>query len=157
MLSAEKISPAQEIQPEYSAATLTAIARRKWGESLDSGFQVIPDVLFRCQRILGLDALDVVILLNITTHWWEAEDLPHPRPSVIARRLGVTTRTVERRIARLQRTGFLKRLESRLKKGRTVRQFDLAGLVAKLRVVSVENLKWRRAHGARMATETDAS
>ena|ERR1035438_2852620 len=68
------------------------IARMKWGNSLNSGFQIIPDVLFRCQKILGLEVIDLVILLNITTHWWEYDDLPHPRPSVIARRMNLSTR-----------------------------------------------------------------
>jgi hypothetical protein len=36
-----------------------------------------------------LDSIDVVILLNITLHWWEMSDLPHPRPSTIAKRMGI--------------------------------------------------------------------
>ena len=34
----------------------------------------------------------------------ERADLPHPRPSVIANRIGVKTRTVERRTKELQKT-----------------------------------------------------
>jgi hypothetical protein len=121
------------------------IARKKWGESLDAGFQIIPDVLFRCQKILGLEAIDVVILLNITTHWWEYDDLPHPRPSIIAKRMNVSTRTVERRIAALQKAGILPRLPPQHKKGKTVRPYDLHGLVEKLKVLSAGNLIRRRA------------
>jgi DnaD N-terminal domain len=121
------------------------IARKKWGDSLDAGFQIIPDVLFRCQAILGLEPIDVVILLNITTHWWEYDDLPYPRPSIIAKRMDVSTRTVERRIVELQKKGFLMRLAPQHKKGKTVRPYDLSGLVEKLKVLSAGNLALRRA------------
>ena len=121
-----------------------AFAREKWGASLYAGFQIIPNVLFRCQKLLGLDPVEVVVLLNITTHWWEREDLPHPRPSVIAKRMNVSTRTVERHIVALQRKGFLRRLTPRKKGGRMVRPFDLGGLVEKLKAVSTVNLVRRR-------------
>jgi predicted transcriptional regulator len=120
------------------------IARKKWGHSLNAGFQIIPDVLFRCQKILGLEAADVVILLNITTHWWEYDDLPYPRPSIIAKRMNLSTRTVERRISELQEKGFLIRLSSQRKKGKTIRPYDLSGLVEKLKLLSTGNLVRRR-------------
>lgn len=121
------------------------IARKKWGHSLDAGFQIIPDVLFRCQKLLDLEAVDVVILLNITTHWWEYDDLPYPRPSIIAKRMNLSTRTVERRISEMQKNGFLIRLASERKKGKTIRPYDLSGLVEKLKLFSTGNLVRRRA------------
>ena len=54
-------------------------ARKKWGnEVFESGYQMFPDVLLRCQRFLGLEAMDVLILMNITMHWWSYDDLPIP-------------------------------------------------------------------------------
>ena len=138
--------PFSDEQPENTIPIPPgAVARDKWRSALDSGFQTIPNVLFRCQRHLGLDAVDVVILLNITMHWWQDGTLPHPRPSVIAQRMKVSTRTVERRIIRLQKNGFLTRLEAREKKGKSVRPFDLSGLVHKLESMSAVNLIRRRA------------
>lgn len=163
MSDAENVNTATKPEEPFPSESILEssgkFARKKWGESLDAGFQIIPDVLFRCQKILGLHPLDVVILLNITTHWWGKDDLPHPRPSVIARRMGVTTRTVERRLSRLQNDGFLVRLHSARKKGRAVRRFDLSGLVEKLKGVSTENLKMRRSNSemnVRRGTNTDA-
>jgi hypothetical protein len=149
MVSAAPENTEQENPPEEFLNGVGKEARKKWAYALDAGFQIIPDALFRCQKILGLKPLDVVILLNITIHWWAKEDLPHPRPSVIANRTGVTTRTVERRLIWLQENGFLNRLPSVTKKGRAVRKFDLSGLVAKLQAVSAENLKLRRSRGGR--------
>jgi hypothetical protein len=105
----------------------------KWGIAALPGFQLVPNVLFRAQRHLGLDSVDVVILLNIALHWWGPGRLPFPSPGIIANRMGVSRRTVERRIARLEERGFLRRLppwgnDSRVRQ----RPFEMTGLVTKL-------------------------
>ncbi len=109
-------------------------SRMKWGdECIDSGFQIFPDVLLKCQRFMDLEAIDVVILLNITMQWWKFDELPYPRPSAIARRMAVSTRTVERRIGKLQKLGLLVRRPSEEVRGKTVRKYDLSGLVRELK------------------------
>lgn len=118
-------------------------SRQKWGTAANAGFQIIPDVLFRCQRFLELDATDVVILSNIMLHWWYEKDLPHPRPSVIAARMQVSTRTVERHIEGMEKKKLITRLPSRLKRGKSVREFDLSGLVRRLQRYAAANLEHR--------------
>ena len=116
--------------PKFDAKTNT---RKKWGDRcIDSGYQIFPDVLLKCQRYMGLEAIDVVILLNITMQWWQHDELPYPRPSFIAKRMEISTRTVERRIARMQKQGLLVRRPSEEVRGKTVRKFDLSGLIAEL-------------------------
>jgi DNA-binding MarR family transcriptional regulator len=139
-----------EIPPQEIIAGVGIEARKKWEYSLDAGFQIIPNVLFRCQKVLGLEPVDVVILMNITTHWWGKDDLPYPRPSVIANRMNVSTRTVERRLKVLEKTGFLRRLESSKKQGRAVRRIDLSGLVQKLKEVAAANLRLRPTQSSRV-------
>ena len=129
--------------PEFFAA-IGKEARKKWDCSLDAGFQIIPNVLFRCQKILGLEPVDVVILMNITTHWWDKADLPYPRPSAIANRMDVSTRTVERRLREMEKNGLLRRLKSTKKQGRAIRRIDLTGLVEKLKEVAAANLRLRQ-------------
>lgn len=119
-------------------------AQEKWGASADAGFQIVPDTLFRCQKLLGLDAIDVVIILNITLHQWY-DDLPYPRPSIIAKRMAISTRTVERHIESLEKRGFMRRLPSRAKRGKMIRPFDLSGLKSKLERYATVNLE-RRGH-----------
>lgn len=108
-------------------------AQKKWGTAVEggeTGYQVLPDVLVKGQRELGLNATEMVVLLNILVHWWTADNLPHPRPSSIARRMDVTTRTVERAIQSLERKGLVKRLPADPENGKpSVRRFDLSGLV----------------------------
>jgi hypothetical protein len=55
-----------------------------------AGFQTVPNVLIQLHQQLGLDALDVLILLNLNMHWWKANDWPYPKPSLLAGRIGVT-------------------------------------------------------------------
>lgn len=127
------------VEPAGDAGTRGRVRRStaidsKWGGAILgglNGYQLVPDVLLRKQVDLKLDTTDVVILLNICMHWWESEpdNLPHPRPVTIAKRMGVSTRTVERHIARLSSLGILewKPPEAR-PDSPSIRRFDLEGL-----------------------------
>lgn len=110
----------------------------KWGAAVKKDYQVVPNQLFRSQTRLGLDAVDVVLVLNIALHWWRRNDLPFPRPAVLADRMGLTTRSVERRIRKLERAGVLRRLPREIQRGVSVRRFDLRGLADKLVELAAE-------------------
>jgi DNA-binding MarR family transcriptional regulator len=121
-----------------------SLAVAKWGSAVDAGFQIVPNVLLRGQAKLGLDPLDLVIILNITLHWWQPGDLPFPQPRVIANRTGVSIRTVERRLEALQERGFLERLAPEKSRSKLrQRRIDLSGLVKKLQEFSIVNLAQR--------------
>jgi hypothetical protein len=111
---------------------------RKWGGAEKAGFQLIPNVIFQAQKHLGLDSVDIVILLNVTLHWWRRESLPYPSPAMIASRMGVSKRTVERRIRALERRQFLRRLpaEENGEGGPRVRRFVLDGLMERLETLA---------------------
>ena len=95
------------------------------------GFQQVPHVLLKNQFRFGLSPLDVLIVLNIGMHWWETTNLPYPTMERIAKRIGVSRRSVERRIKAMERRGVLKRLRYETNnKGKKIRRFDLSGLVA---------------------------
>src|SRR6267143_530824 len=75
----------------------------KWGEALRSGFLVVPATLLRNQYMLGLDSGELLVLLNLLLHWWKADDLPFPHTSTLAKRMGVSRRTVQRLVESLER------------------------------------------------------
>lgn len=118
--------------------------QEKWGDALGSGFQVIPNILLRSQKALGLKTTDIVVLLNLTAHWWTKEDRPYISPSNIAKRIDVSTRTVERHLKSLEKKGFLKRCKALRKDGGIyIRHYDLQPLVKKLEEASNSALDLR--------------
>ena len=126
--------------------------RDKWGlelqGGLDEGFTVIPNVLLHSQGFLDISASEMSVLLQIFMHWWSVDEWPHPRPSAIAKRIGVTPRSVERSIKSLEEKGLLMRLDSCPKRGNpdiTVRYFDLSNLLKKLE--EIERSGVLRAYG----------
>ena len=112
----------------------------RWGSSVTSGatgFTAVPSVLIRYQGELGLSSTELVVLLNVITHWWRADELPFVRPTTIAKRMNVDRRTVERAVLSLQEMGLVRRLPAERSHDRTVvRRFDLRGLVAALEKVA---------------------
>lgn len=107
--------------------------REKWGSAIDrgyTGFQLLPDVLVRGQHALGLSAGDLVVLLNLLMNWWSKDNKPYTRPTTIARRMGVSKRTVERHLQRLEALDLIARLPPESNgDGPAIRKFDLDGLV----------------------------
>ena len=116
-------------KPEYALA-------EKWGRAAQgaaSGFQMVPDRLLKHQKDLEIDNTSMVVLLNVLMHWWEAENLPHPGASMIATRMGVTKRTVERSLIKLQDKGIIvRRGREQDKRGQSVRRIDPTKLVRRL-------------------------
>lgn len=83
---------------------------KKWGKTLmQSGWTAFPSVIIEKQHALGLTAMDINIILYLSTHWWEAERKPYPSKKTIAQALGVTSRTIQKRIAALEHAGFVTR------------------------------------------------
>lgn len=109
--------------------------RKKWGEALNGGFVVVPTALFRHQAELKLSDGEVVVLINLLMSWWETDDLPFPRTATLAKRMGITTRSVQRHIENLEQKRLIQRIWDRSagkSKGVVVR-YDLGGIVAELK------------------------
>jgi len=84
----------------------------KWTATLmNAGWTVIPSVILEHQAALGLDPIDINILMQLARHWWYSDNPPHPSKVTIARCLGVNPSTVRRHIAQMERDDFIKRAE----------------------------------------------
>jgi len=53
--------------------------------------------------------MDINILLQIATFWWQAEVAPFPAIETIAQAIGVTPRTAPHRITAMERTTLIER------------------------------------------------
>ena len=117
----------------------------KWGEAINAGYQIVPDVLLKHQSRLGLTARDMLVLLNLSLHWWFPERHPYPRPTMIARRMGVSARTVQRALNRLTELGFIERVRDAGNRNgdhpSTV--IHLAGLVCELEALAIKDTAYR--------------
>ncbi len=119
------------------------VNEKKWSKTLmDAGWTALPSVILDRQQALGLSALDLNILLHIAKHWWEADDLPFPGKKSIAACIGVTPRTVQRRIAAMEADGLIKRVVRRSSLGgQKTNAYDFAGLIAEVTPYAEEAIK----------------
>lgn len=79
----------------------------KFGEASIAGFQAVPDLLLKHQQHLGLSSTDLNVLLNVLMYWWYPEKKPYPRSMTIAKRMGVSARTVQRSLVQMESKGLL--------------------------------------------------
>lgn len=118
---------------EETAATASPL-QAMWGDALRTGFVIIPSVLLRHQQTLGLESGEVMVLLNLFMSWRTVDELPYPHTSTIARRMGVSRRTVQRHIESLETKKLIQRLWHRGKEGeRAGARYDLTGIVEELK------------------------
>ncbi|MBF0168020.1 MAG: helix-turn-helix domain-containing protein [Alphaproteobacteria bacterium] len=104
----------------------------KWHEAAEAGFQIVPDVLLKNQAELGLSATDLVVLLNLTMHWWYKEQRPFPRSTTIARRMGVDVRTIQRSLVKLRERRLINQVVEQTPGGEERQVCDLSGLQQQL-------------------------
>ena len=104
----------------------------KWTLALmEAGWTVLPSIILEKQHALGLDAIDVNILLQLARYWWYSDNPPHPSKASIAECIGVDPSTVRRHIARMEADGFIRR-EARYNKrfgGRETNTYHFDGLI----------------------------
>lgn len=142
----------QTTQPQTNAAVSSAALQNKWGDAINLGFVAIPNVLITNFRGLNVTPTEFVVLLNLLTHWWSVEDRPYPRVATIARRLDMTTRTVQRALNRLKALGLLDWERIQVRSGKIIRNapagdgvrrrlYDLRPLVERANALAQERLK----------------
>ena len=128
--------PAMGSTPKGAAAM-----KSLWGGAVteQSGFVAVPVSLLKSQDTLGLSPTDMVVLLNLLVHRWTASTGVYPRNSVIAKRMGVTARTVQRSTQKLLEKGLITRTRDDAGK----RVFYFAPLVEKLARLTPQTI-WRK-------------
>jgi predicted transcriptional regulator len=104
---------------------------KKWSPTLiKAGWSAFPNIIIEKQRALGLDAMDMNILLHLVQYWWLEENVPHPSVATIAEAIGVTPRAIQKRITALQAAGLITREERRHSKfGSQTNLYRFDGLI----------------------------
>jgi DNA-binding transcriptional regulator YhcF (GntR family) len=103
----------------------------KWSKPLmEAGWNAIPSIIIEKQAALGLDAIDMNIVVHLSNYWWHADNLPCPSIETIAKAVGVKPRTVQKRIKALHAVGLLTRTERRKTRfGSDTNLYSFEGLI----------------------------
>jgi len=115
----------------FQKETKLKTLEKKWtAKLLAAGWTVLPLAILRRQKDLGLDPVDINIILHLVSYWWEPERRPYPSKQAIAECIGRSTSTVQRRIAALEEAGLIVR-EYRYheKHGQITNVYHLDGLI----------------------------
>jgi hypothetical protein len=120
-------------------------SERKWGkEAIACGFTLFPSLLLSKQHALGLECIDVVLILQIAKHWWLAEKLPYPSQGQLAATMNVDVSTVKRHLVALRDAGFITWTERHNQNGgQASNTYDLSGLIKELQKYAAEELAAR--------------
>lgn len=121
------------------------VLEAKWGKTLlATGFTALPDVVFKYQKALQLDRLDVLVLLHLASYWRKPTEKPWPAKGTIAAAMDVDPRTVQRSIAKMERLGYVQRIERKAKAGDNLsNEYDLSGLVKAATKLAEEKIALR--------------
>jgi hypothetical protein len=114
----------------------------KWSKPLmAAGWTALPSIIIEKQHALGLDALDMNIIVHLSHYWWTPDNLPHPTVERIAETLGVKPRTVQKRIKSLHELGLIEREERRhTSRGSIQNLYGFKGLIAKATPFAMEKI-----------------
>ncbi len=76
-----------------------------------AGFVAVPVRMLKMQRQMGLSATDMIVAINLLGYRWTYGGAIFPRNSVIAKRMGISSRTVQRSIERMIKQGLIERIK----------------------------------------------
>jgi len=126
-------------------------SEKKFGKPvMDVGFCITPSLLMKAQARIGLNPVQFNIVMHLLDQWWTAERRPWPSKSTIAERMGMSARQIQRHIAEMEGAGLVKRIERTSPgKGKTSNEYDLSGLVKKLKELEPDFTKAKQEAKAR--------
>jgi DNA-binding transcriptional ArsR family regulator len=118
---------------------------QKWTKPLmDAGWNALPSIIIEKQAALGLDAIDMNIIVHLSNYWWNAEKLPHPSIETIATAIGLKPRAVQKRIKALEELKLLTRIERRKTRfGSDTNLYGFDGLIKAATPFALEKVKAR--------------
>lgn len=140
-MSKQSTKSADLIKFPEAAKEASKETSKKWGNSvLNLGFTIVPSLILKAQARLEISAQELAVLLQIMDHWWDAKSWPYPGKKVLAERLSIKPKQIQRHTASLEKKGILKRVQryGRNHKGKLSNEYDLSGLVAKLKELEPE-------------------
>jgi predicted transcriptional regulator len=121
-------------------------SEKKWGVAvMKLGYCILPSVLLQAQARLLINAQQMIVLLQLVEHWWTADGKVYPSKDTLADRIGLTPKQIQRHIKVLEQKGLVQRIPRVLKgRGKTSNEYDLSGLVKKLKDIEPDFAEAKR-------------
>ena len=133
------------VQAPKSPAEKVKVIERRWTQTLvKAGWTALPNIILDKQAALGLKPIDVNILMQIAKYWWEPGSAPFPSIETLANAIGVTTRTVQRRITIMEEAKLIERNKRFYARGgQKSNAYTFKGLIKRCKPFAEEVLKER--------------
>jgi predicted transcriptional regulator len=134
--------------PDENKEAIQQVLEKRWTAPLiKAGYTVLPNVIFLRQQALGLDSIDINILLQIVSYWWDPERLPFPSKGTIAKAIAIDVSTVRKRLAALEKGGLIHRVHRKNKfGGNNTNKYDLSPLIKAATPFAEEMLAQKTQH-----------
>ena len=118
-------------------------SERKWGAAvMKHGYCIFPSILLQAQARLCINAQQMMVLLQLAEHWWTEEGKIFPSKTVLGDRIGLSAKQIQRHMRVLEQKNLVKRIPRTLPgRGKTSNEYDLSGLVAKLKQIEPDFTK----------------
>ena len=115
-------------------------SEKKFGKPvMDVGYCITPSLLMKAQARIGLNPVQFNIVMHLFDQWWSVERRPWPSKATLAERMGMGERQIQRQIAEMEGVGLIQRIgRTSPGKGKTSNEYDLTGLVKKMKELEPE-------------------
>ncbi len=129
-----------KVLPMKPAAAQKKQSEKKWGtEVMKHGYCILPSILLQAQARLCISPQQMVVLLQLAEHWWREDSKVFPAKAVLAGRVGLSEKQIQRHIAALEQKKLVQRKERIVPgRGKVSNEYDLSGLVKKLKEIASE-------------------
>ena len=129
-------------------------SEKKFGKPvMDLGFCITPSLMMQAQARLGLNPVQFNIVMHLLDIWWDVNRRPYPTKKLIADRMGMGERQIQRQIVELEQAGLVERIfRTRPGRGKTSNEYDLSGFVAKLKELEPSSPRRARKRATRGKT-----
>lgn len=123
-----------------AAPEIQKALEQKWSAPvIAAGYTVLPSIVLKRQKKLGLDSLDINIVMHLLSYWWKGSDLPFPSKRSLSEAIGVDQSTIRRRMQKLEAAGYVMRIGRKGSNGISKsNRYSLAGLIEAIKPLAVE-------------------
>lgn len=135
-----KTTEAEVIDFPKPAARKPSSTERIWGKAVYShGYAGIPSILIQAQRRLGINSMQMNIIIQLLDYWHEPSRKPFPAKKELAKRMDVTEKTIQNNIRALEKAGYIQREMRKTAAGDwNSNIYHLDGLIAKVQPLEPE-------------------